>query len=70
MLARRLFDAGEFMSSLGIETMPEMSHTSKWKKLWNRSVTVVLALIIVGFTWIVISNVYLLYMGKPLIKMH
>jgi len=58
------------MSSLGIETMPEMPHASKWKKLWNRSVTVVLGLIIVAFVWIVISNVYLLYMGKPLIKMH
>jgi hypothetical protein len=58
------------MSSLGIETMPEMHHTSKWKKLWNRSVTVVLGLIIVAFVWIVLTNVYLLYMGKPLIKMH
>jgi len=52
------------MSSLGIETMPEMPHASKWKKLWNRSVTVVLGLIIVAFVWIVISNVYLLYMAN------
>jgi len=56
--------------SLGIETMPEMPHSAKWKKVWNRSITVVLGLIIVAFVWIVLSNVYLLYMGKPLIKMH
>jgi len=53
--------------SLGIETMPE-APVAKRKKLWNTGVTVILGLLIAGFLWIVISNMYLLYFGKPLIQ--
>jgi len=54
----------------GIENMLDLPFSAKWKKLWDRSVAVVLSILVVAFVWIVISNMYLLYMGKPLIKTH
>jgi hypothetical protein len=54
------------MSVLGIDTMHETP--SGKKSRWNMVTTVVLGLLIALFSWIVISNMYLLYFGKPLIQ--
>jgi hypothetical protein len=55
------------MSNLGLETVTEAPVAQK-KKRWNTAVLAVLGLVILAFTWIVVSNTYLLYMGKPLIQ--
>lgn len=54
--------------SLGIDTMPE-PQVAKKKTIWNTVTTFVLSAMILVFFYIVFSNMYLLYMGKPLINM-
>jgi len=55
------------MSSLGIETMPEMPAAKKQGR-WDLAMRIGLGVVITFFTWVVVSNMYLLYFGKPLIK--
>jgi hypothetical protein len=55
------------MSNLGLETMTEAPAVQK-KKRWNAAITAVLGLLILAFVWIVVSNTYLLYTGKPIIQ--
>ena len=55
------------MSNLGIETMPALP--SKKKSRWNKAITVVLGIMIAFFLWVVVSNTYVLYFGKPLINL-
>ena len=55
--------------SLGIDTMPE-PQVAKKKTIWNSVTTVVLSAMVLVFFYIVFSNMYLLYMGKPLINTH
>jgi hypothetical protein len=55
------------MSNLGLETMNEAPVSQK-KKRWNTAIVVVLGLLIAAFTYIVVSNTFLLYMGKPMIQ--
>jgi hypothetical protein len=56
------------MTSLGIETMPEPPSTKK-KSRWNTLTTIAVGAIIAAFLWVVFSNLYLLYAGKPLINL-
>ncbi len=56
------------MSNLGLETVSE-APAAKKKTIWNTVTTFGLAAIILVFCYIVVSNMYLLYMGKPLINM-
>lgn len=57
------------MSSLGIEnTQP--AEPAKKKSRWDRLITVGLGLIITFFSWVIISNGYLLIFQKPLINLH
>src|SRR5271165_4132864 len=62
----RHFDAGVAMSNLGLETVSAAPATKK-KTLWDTVTKVGLSVVILAFFYIVISNMYLLYMGKPLI---
>jgi hypothetical protein len=55
------------MSNLGIETMP--APPSKKKSRWNTAIAVVLGLMVAFFLWVVVSNTYVLYFGKPLINL-
>jgi hypothetical protein len=55
------------MSNLGIETMP--APPSKKKSRWNTATAVVLAIMIAFFLWVVVSNTYVLFTGKPLINL-
>jgi len=55
------------MSNLGIETMPALP--SKKKSRWSKAITVVLGILIAFFLWVVVSNTYVLYTGKPLINL-
>lgn len=57
------------MSSLATETVSRWPLSAKWKKLWNGAVAAVLCLIIVAFLYIVVSNMYLLYTGHPMLNM-
>ena len=56
------------MSNLGIETMPA-APLSKKKTRWSTALTIVLGLMIAFFLWVVVSNTYVLYFGKPLIDL-
>jgi hypothetical protein len=56
------------MSNLGIETMPA-APPSKKKSRWSTALTIVLGLMIAFFLWVVVSNTYVLYFGKPLIDL-
>jgi hypothetical protein len=55
------------MPSLGFESTPTAPPDKK--KRWNKLITVCLGVMIAFFLWVVISNTYLLYMGKPLINL-
>ena len=56
------------MSNLGIETMPAPPPTKK-KTRWNAAIKIGLGLMIAFFLWVVVSNTYVLYFGKPLINL-
>ena len=56
------------MSNLGIETMPA-APLSKKKTRWSTALTIFLGLMIAFFLWVVVSNTYVLYFGKPLIDL-
>ena len=56
------------MSSLGIENT--QAEPEKKKSRWDKLVTVGLSLIIAFFSWVIISNGYLLIFQKPLINLH
>jgi CDP-diglyceride synthetase len=56
------------MSNLGIETMPAPS-PSKKKTRWSTALSVFLGLMVAFFLWVVVSNTYVLYFGKPLINL-
>lgn len=57
------------MPSLGLDSMHDTPAPQTDKKSkWNTGLTVFVALIILAFTWIVVSNMYSLYFGKPLIS--
>jgi hypothetical protein len=55
------------MSNLGIETMPALPREKKSRR--NTAIAIGLALMIAFFLWVVVSNTYLLYLGKPLINL-
>jgi hypothetical protein len=57
------------MPGLGIESAPQAVPVKK-KSRWDKLMTVGLSLIIALFTWIVVSNGYLLIFMKPLINLH
>lgn len=57
------------MSSLGIENTPQAAPAKK-KSRWDKLITVGLGLIITFFSWVIISNGYLLIFQKPLISLH
>ncbi|MBZ5598097.1 MAG: hypothetical protein LAN83_07220 [Acidobacteriia bacterium] len=56
------------MSSLGIENTPQAAPAKKSR--WDKWITAGLGLIITLFSWVIISNGYLLIFQKPLIKLH
>jgi uncharacterized BrkB/YihY/UPF0761 family membrane protein len=55
------------MPSLGLDTMHEVPTEPVKKSRWSTGLTVFVGLIIAAFTWIVISNLFVLYFGRPLI---
>jgi hypothetical protein len=55
------------MSNLGIETMPALPREKKSRR--NTAIAIGLGLMIAFFLWVVVSNTYLLYLGKPLINL-
>jgi hypothetical protein len=57
------------MSSLGIENSPSVAPEKK-KGRWDKLITVGLGLIVAFFSWVIISNGYVLIFQKPLIKLH
>jgi hypothetical protein len=56
------------MSNLGLESTPQAP--AKKKSRWDKLVTVGLSVIIAFFTWVIVSNGYLLIFQKPLINLH
>ena len=56
------------MATLGIDSHPTTEPVKKDR--WGNLTKAVLGVMIAFFTWVVFSNLFLLYFGRPLIKLH
>ena len=53
-------------TKLGLDTTPDMP-PAKPKRRWNKAMTIFVGVVVVFFLWVVVSNLFLLYFGRPLI---